>query len=67
MTQTSQEVAVINSAMLERGSGFDREPSTMDVFHKIKMYNANTFSKNKEDHEVNPELAGKLRLVKAGT
>lgn len=64
---TNTEVAVINSAMLDRGSSFDKEPSVMDSIHKIKMYNANTFSKDPKDHEVDKELAGKLRLVEAWT
>lgn len=63
----STEVAVVNTAMLDRGSSFEREPSVMDSIHKIKIYNANTFSSDPKDHEVDESLVGKYRLVEAGT
>lgn len=63
----STEVAVVNTAMLDRGSSFEKEPSVMDNIHKIKIYNANTFSSDPKDHEVDESLVGKFRLIEAWT
>lgn len=57
-------VATVNQAMLDRGSR-EKEPSVMDNIHKIKLYNANPFASNKEEREVNPELAWKFKIVEA--
>jgi len=62
---TNTEVAVVNTAMLDRGSNFTKEPSVMDNIHKIKLYNANPFSSDPKEREVNEELVGKFRLVEA--
>lgn len=59
----STEVTAVNAAMLDRGSSFERTPSVMDNIHKIKIYNANYFSKDPKENTVNEELVGKFRVA----
>lgn len=61
------EVAVLNTAMLDRGSNFTKEFSVMDWIHKIKIYNANPFSFDPKEKEVQEDLVWKFRLVEGNT
>lgn len=63
---TNTDVAVVNQAMLDRGAT-TRKASVMDNLHKIKLYNANPFSNDPKEKEVQEDLVGKLRVVEAGT
>lgn len=59
-------MTTIDESMLNRWAG-SMSTSVMDSIHKIKIYNANAFSKDPKEKEIDPEKAGKFRIVEAWT
>ena len=59
---SDKAIVTIDESMLNRWAG-QMSTSVMDNIHKIKIYNANAFSKDPKEKEIDPDKAGKFRLV----
>ena len=59
-------VTTIDESMLTRWA-WQTSTSVMDNIHKLKIYNANPFSKDPKEKEIDPDKVGKFRLVESST